>query len=567
MKRTKITAWCVALALSLSATAPAPAQTSCTQVGPDIIVGDITTPANYTAQGELEALSLGTTSCNIGDAPANWVSSTNQHPVIGGALFRLRTVDGATRFEQVGMSWLKHGFVALSGSLCCPCLGGGGSQLGVHCSDPYGGSLNGSQGGLGPRWQVNARTGVFTYPPANPTWTGSTARRLEVAIADLAATDRYFGECIYVTQDDATAGTQNNNASYREVAATGSGSAWNFALVGATIRGRSAVEAWPLVDPGVQQTVFAVPGEGGKAILSWKVTALGGGQHRYEYSLYNMNSDVGFHSFGVPVAGGPAISNAGFHDVVYRNGDGPGNTDFDGTDWATGQAAGHLSWSTQTFAQNPTANAIRWSTAYNFRFDSAAAPTTGAVRIGLYKTGQEMTLAGVQVPDGGPATGTAFCAADGLDPLVTTGCPCDNAGTSGRGCENSAGTGGALLSASGTTAPDAVVLTSSGELANAPSVFLQGDASVAGGAPFGDGVRCVGGTLLRLYVRAAVGGVVSAPQALDASITARSAALGDPIAPGSTRYYQVYYRDPDPAFCFAPIGSTWNVSSGQQIVW
>ena len=35
----------------------------------------------------------------------------------------------------------------------------------------------------------------------------------------------------------------------------------------------------------------------------------------------------------------------------------------------------------------------------------------------------------------------------------------------------------------------------------------------------------------------------------DPSITARSAALGDPIAPGDTRFYQVYYRDAAGAFC------------------
>jgi len=35
-----------------------------------------------------------------------------------------------------------------------------GSELGVHCSDPYSAGLNGDRGGLGPRYQVNATTGV-----------------------------------------------------------------------------------------------------------------------------------------------------------------------------------------------------------------------------------------------------------------------------------------------------------------------------------------------------------------------------------------------------------------------
>ena len=57
------------------------------------------------------------------------------------------------------------------------------------------------------------------------------------------------------------------------------------------------------------------------------------------------------------------------------------------------------------------------------------------------------------------------------------------------------------------------------------------------------------------------------PQAGDPTISARSADLGSPIAPGSTRYCQVYYRDPVPSFCPTPPGSTFNASSGQIITW
>jgi predicted deacylase len=162
---------------------------------------------------------------------------------------------------------------------------------------------------------------------------------------------------------------------------------------------------------------------------------------------------------------------------------------------------------------------------------------------------------------------SAFCAGDGLDPQVTTPCPCANSGAAGHGCDNSIATGGALLSAAGTTSPDTVVLTSSGELPNAFSIFLQGDASVPTGLSFGDGVRCVAGSLKRLYEKNASGGVVSAPASGDPSITARSASLGDPIAPGSTRYYQTYYRDPNLAFCPPSAGDAWNVGSGLKIVW
>jgi hypothetical protein len=157
---------------------------------------------------------------------------------------------------------------------------------------------------------------------------------------------------------------------------------------------------------------------------------------------------------------------------------------------------------------------------------------------------------------------TPFCFGGGS----VAACPCGNTGAAGRGCENSAGTGGARLDPSGSTDADSVVLTAAGLLPTSLSIFLQGDATSAG-APFGDGVRCVGGNLKRLYVKGASSGSVSAPAPGDPSIMAQSAALGDPIAPGTLRFYQVYYRDPSLAFCPAPAGDAFNVSNGLQVAW
>jgi len=84
---------------------------------------------------------------------------------------------------------------------------------------------------------------------------------------------------------------------------------------------------------------------------------------------------------------------------------------------------------------------------------------------------------------------------------------------------------------------------------------------------FGDGLRCTGGVTKRLFVKAAVGGVVSVPQAGDPSISARSAALGDTLTQGVLRIYQVYYRDMNPNFCSAPQGGTFNVSNAIRILW
>jgi hypothetical protein len=73
--------------------------------------------------------------------------------------------------------------------------------------------------------------------------------------------------------------------------------------------------------------------------------------------------------------------------------------------------------------------------------------------------------------------------------------------------------------------------------------------------------------LYRLFVKSAVSGVAVAPGMGDASISARSAAKGDPLSPGAMRMYQTYYRDPNPSFCPDPPGNTWNVTNALKIDW
>jgi len=160
--------------------------------------------------------------------------------------------------------------------------------------------------------------------------------------------------------------------------------------------------------------------------------------------------------------------------------------------------------------------------------------------------------------------GTPFCFGDGT---LVTACPCGNNGLAGRGCENSASTGGAVLSASGLVGNDTVVFTSSGELPTALTIFLQGNNASVAGFVFGDGVRCTAGSLKRLYTKNAVSGVATAPTGANLSVQAQSAALGDTILPGTTRWYQAYYRDANPGFCPNPPGSTFNISSGLVVVW
>jgi hypothetical protein len=150
-------------------------------------------------------------------------------------------------------------------------------------------------------------------------------------------------------------------------------------------------------------------------------------------------------------------------------------------------------------------------------------------------------------------------------------CPCVNPQAptgSIRGCDNSAGNGGAILLSSGapSLASDTLEFQAIDEKPTASSILLQGNASTPSGVAFGQGVRCASGNLKRLFVHTASGGTVVAPSGGDPSVSARSAALGDPIAPGSMREYLMYYRDPT-VLGGCPSSSTFNATQGQSISW
>jgi hypothetical protein len=157
----------------------------------------------------------------------------------------------------------------------------------------------------------------------------------------------------------------------------------------------------------------------------------------------------------------------------------------------------------------------------------------------------------------------------GVDGVIA--CPCSNPpGAPGRGCDNSSGTGGAILSASGIAylSQDTLVFTTAGEKPTATSIVLQGTTLVSAGVTYGQGVRCVGGTLKRLFVKSASGGSITAPDfgAGDPSVSVRSAARGDVIGAGQSRSYLVYYRDPT-VLGGCPASSTFNATQSGRVDW
>jgi hypothetical protein len=157
-------------------------------------------------------------------------------------------------------------------------------------------------------------------------------------------------------------------------------------------------------------------------------------------------------------------------------------------------------------------------------------------------------------------TGRVFCSGDGM----AAACPCGNVGGVGGGCANSA-TSGATLTVVGSahTTDDTLALSVRGLPTHTAVAFMMGSTQLNGdtGLAFGDGLRCVGGTVTLLGRRMTAEG-------------ASSWGFGVPGAPllslqsnvplgGDIRWYQAWYRNAA-SFCTS---ATHNLTNGLEVIW
>lgn len=350
-------------------------------------------------------LAVATTSWNVGTADLMWFQNPDsRHPFIVSNLYRLKD----DRFEQIGQSWIKHGFFALDSEQCGTACTyepghGQGPWLGVGCTDTYTSSLNASQSGLGPRYEVNPWTGGYRFPDSHLSGghghDGQVDHRLQVAEADLLdgpGTAQYVVDGYYVVRDDID---HTNSVSWKTVTPNGTlGGTWSFSMSGAgTLPNIGyALNAWS----GARQTVIAeeVPpvefvSPDGRCVLASKATDLGDGMWHYEYALYNFDLNRKVQSFSIPTAIGATVENVEFH-AVQSHGE-----PFSNVPWAVSVDPGSITWST---VDNP----LRWGTLYNFRFDTDAEPIDTTATLGLFEVGTPGTLTGIT---DGPNTVGADC--------------------------------------------------------------------------------------------------------------------------------------------------------------
>ncbi len=161
----------------------------------------------------------------------------------------------------------------------------------------------------------------------------------------------------------------------------------------------------------------------------------------------------------------------------------------------------------------------------------------------------------------GVLAGDSFCIGDGSG----TACPCGNSSPSANreGCRHSVnGVNGARLEGLGTPriSQDTFFLRAHRLPATTTALFFQGTSAIAGGAgaAFGDGLRCVGGSVTRLATKVSSNGQVEVPVAPEQPLSI----LGGIASPGS-RFYQAWYRN-SADFCTP---ATFNLSNGWRVDW
>jgi hypothetical protein len=402
-----------AAGVSLALAAPSP--------GPDVIVGFVSNTQVFGREGTGAATRLAiaaaTNSCNMGSAALNWYRLPDaRHPVIAINLYRLIN----DRMEQLGQSWVKHGFLATNQGDCfripgfphtsCQAQGNQGPQLRPGCSDLYPADLNADPDTLGPRSKINPTTAAFINPLTGQVhvagvrnlagYPASTAlQRVIYALESevLAAASTFFIEAHYVTADDALARNARNNMTFVQVRPTVDGAAAagerlmftdivrpqgtgtiRFEQVTGETHGQSALSAWTGAKFFEKTEAEAAGGQLGTIIVASKAVPLSGSSYRYEYAIYNMNSHAAVQALIVPTTTAQAAS-VGSKAVpsfgeIWSN-----------DPWGLQVAANGVTWATQRLSDQPLANAIRWGTTYNFWFVADSPPATKTATVWRFR--------------------------------------------------------------------------------------------------------------------------------------------------------------------------------------
>ncbi len=192
-------------------------------------------------------------------------------------------------------------------------------------------------------------------------------------------------------------------------------------------------------------------------------------------------------------------------------------------------------------------------------FDPGTGKGASLFVLGVFSAVDSMASLGIAEYRGCANPFQTQCSGDGS----AAPCPCTNTGAAGHGCAHSANAAGARLAASGTprVVADSLQLTTTDAL-NGPGLFFQGTTAMAAGngIPFGDGLLCAGGTIVRLGIAFATGNSAHFPNVgVDPAVSVAGACVT-----GNSYTYQVWYRDSDPLFCSSAF---FNITNAVSFTW
>jgi hypothetical protein len=324
---------------------------------------------------------------NVGPGNVPWHSrfsgffppyNNDQHPYLVWALYR----DVGGVFEMVAQSDVKHAFLTINQN-CEPGACTQGHILGVGCEDVY--SVGTNSGHLGPRSEINAKTGVWAHcnqpapntpshydqvaPFCSADFNGGTengfTHRLVVHDSDLSvAGAKYYFASWYLVRDDINI---FNNMGWREITPSFSGSTWTFGFASNFVNG-SPLDAWvnPLAPaPGSDNEVGA-DATAGAVQVAVKTTDMGRGFFKYVYAVHNHDFEPRVDSFRVPLAAGVTPTQVRFIDL----------DDATANNWtATITPGDSITWTAPADAHMP------WGTMFTFSFIANVAPVPGAVQV------------------------------------------------------------------------------------------------------------------------------------------------------------------------------------------
>jgi hypothetical protein len=392
--------------------------------GPDMEITGIDGLVQVGRLGSTVALSLESTICSVGTQAVDWIANPDpRHPFLVFNLYRLEN----DRFEQIGLSWAKHGVSASQDEKCgVPCNEFVfGLRLGVGCSDTYGQGLNSDQRHMGPRSEIDPWNGYFEFRDSYIALHGQDAHdevehRLQTRDVEIDPSQhpdaRYFVELVVVGHDDVD---RSNNVAWREFVVQGeSDGVWSFELLGDVTVG-PALSVWEAdaVD------VVSELNDDGRVHVASKVHQNPDGSWHYEYALFNRDMIRGVGAFALGLSEALEVTGVGFHaprgeELMYGNDPWVSSRVFNTFGWATtsgenapdfgenapdfgenapdfgenapdfGENAPDFGENAPDFGENATrANPLRWATLYNFRFDTPAPPQVTNAILALFRPG------------------------------------------------------------------------------------------------------------------------------------------------------------------------------------